>query len=654
MGMMMDGGRRLLDQETSKAKNTSATIARFGQYFRPYGFYLVLVAVFIFVSAWANITSPDYIGQVVDCYVFPQPPRPGMESSCWYTEVPSEWTNNQLVAGEFDTRMAGVLNVTFIILGLYLLSAVAVGLGFYTMRLAGSNVIRDLQRALFAKIHQLSLGYYSNSEAGDVMSRVTNDMDTIAQAFAFALLNVLSGVVTVVWVIIKMLQANAGYAVLSLAILPVMMFTTYYFSNEARKAFRRARQQLGTVNADLQESIAGAREVQAFNRVEESIAQFQASNDANRAANVRAALFTSALNPTLEALGYVSLAIVVVVGGLSALGKLDWLPAVSLGMVFAFIQYSQRASQPIQQIAILWTNVQSAIAGGERIFGLLDTQVDIVDAPNAQIMPTIEGDVVFDNVSAEYVLGEKVLDGVNFKADVGQMIAIVGPTGAGKTTIINLLPRFYDVTSGSVKIDGIDVRTVTQDSLRSQIGIVLQDTFLFSDTVMNNIRYGRLDATDDEVIAAAKMAAAHDFIERLPEGYQTILGERGGGLSQGQRQLLAIARVALMNPRILILDEATSSVDSRTEKLIQLAFEKLMAGRTTFVIAHRLSTIRNANQVLLLKSGQIVERGTHKELLAEKGAYFSLYMSQFRSEDESPDAPPVEANPVASPQPAGD
>ena len=415
-----------------------------------------------------------------------------------------------------------------------------------------------------------------------------------------------------------------------------MAFATVYFSNQARRAFRKSRQEMGSVNAGLQESIAGVREVQAFNREDESIEQFRRTNAANRDANVRAASFTSALNPVLEALGYVAIAIVVVMGSLSALRGEPLLgtAVISLGTVFAFISYVQRFNQPIQQIAVLWTNLQSAVAGGERIFGLLDLVPDILDAGEAQTLPPIKGEVVFETVSAEYKAGEPVLRGVSFTAKPGQTVAIVGPTGAGKTTIINLIPRFYEVTGGSVRIDGHDVRTVTQASLRSQIGIVLQDSFLFSDTVLSNIRYGRSGASDDDVMAAAKLASAHEFIQRLPQGYQTVLGERGAGLSQGQRQLIAIARAALANPRILSLDEATSSVDTRTERLIQAAFDQLLTGRTSFVIAHRLSTIRNADQVLMVTAGQIVERGTHDELLALRGAYYELYMSQFRREEE--------------------
>jgi ATP-binding cassette subfamily B protein len=404
-----------------------------------------------------------------------------------------------------------------------------------------------------------------------------------------------------------------------------------WFSNQARKAFRRTREEMGSVNAELQENFAAVREVQAFNRAEENIENFRTVNAANRDANVRAVAFTSALAPTLEALSYLALAIVTCAGGLALLGGGTLFgTAVSLGLVITFLGYVQRFNQPIQQIAVLWTNLQSAVAGGERIFNLLDVKPDIADAPNAPSMPPIAGKVEFQNVFAAYKKDESVLNGISFTAQPGQTIAIVGPTGAGKTTMINLIPRFYDVTGGAVLIDDRDVRYVTAESLRKQIGIVLQDTFLFGTTVMENIRFGRPDATDEEVLAAAKLAHADTFVERLPDGYQTVLGERGSGLSQGQRQLLAIARAALSDPRILILDEATSSVDTRTERLIQAALERLLKGRTSFVIAHRLSTIRNADLVLVLDQGQIVECGKHDDLLERKGFYYDLYMSQFR------------------------
>ncbi|MCC6802576.1 MAG: ABC transporter ATP-binding protein [Anaerolineae bacterium] len=628
----LDGGRRMLEGETSKASNVSATLVRFGQYFGVYITGVILALALIVVSTWTQVVTPDYIGQAVDCYLFPQ-----ATSNCWFdSTVSAAIRSGAIDTLTADVKLAGLGSLVLTLAALFLLGSVISGLGFYVMSQTGQLVLRRMRQDVFDKLHQLSLSYYSENDAGDLMSRITNDTQTIQQVFGFALLSVISGALLMVWIVIKMLQTNVPYALISLVTVPIMFAATVYFSNQARKAFRVSREELGNVNADLQESIAGVREVQAFNREDENIENFKRANAANRDANVRAASFTSALSPTLEALGYVSIGIVVLVGGLALLRNEPLLGTtlISLGTVFAFVQYVQRFTQPITQIAVLWANIQSAIAGGERIFGIMDTPVDLTEKPNAIALPPIKGQVQFDHVEAGYKTDQPVLKDVNFTAEAGQMIAIVGPTGAGKTTIINLIPRFYDVTSGAVRIDGHDVRDVTFQSLRSQIGIVLQDTFLFSDTVMNNIRYGKLGATDEEVIAAAKLVAADTFIERLPESYQTVLGERGGGLSQGQRQLIAIARVALMNPGLLILDEATSSVDTRTERLIQKAFEQLLQGRTSFVIAHRLSTIRNADLVMMLVDGQIIERGTHNELLEKKGAYYDLYMSQFRREEE--------------------
>ncbi len=618
----LGGPRGLLEQETSKPKNLSTTLRRFGVYFRRFWPGVLIALTLIVGSTWVQVRTPELIGQAVDCYLFPDP------TGCTYTTIDP--------AASAAARLSGLGSLVLYLVVLLVAGSIMSGLAFFSMTWAGQNVLRRIRIELFRQIHRLSLRFYSENEAGNVMSRVTSDTETIQQVFSFALMNVISGVLLIGWIMVNMLRENVPYALLSLSIVPFMVVATIYFSGQARKAFRESRRQMGSVNADLQESIAGAREVQAFNREEESIAQFKRTNAANRDANIRAATFTSALTPILEAMGYIAIGIVVVVGGLSLLRNqpLFGTSAITLGLVFTFLQYVQRFNQPIQQIAVLWTNIQSAIAGGERIFGLLDETPDIADKPGAQAMPLIQGQVEFKDVQAEYKPGEPVLRGIDFTATPGQTIAIVGPTGAGKTTIINLIPRFYDVSGGAVLIDGKDVRDVTAESLRSQIGIVLQDSFLFSESVMSNIRYGRLDATDDEVIAAAKLASAHEFIERLPDGYNTVLGERGSGLSQGQRQLISIARAALANPRILILDEATSSVDTRTERLIQKALERLLEGRTSFVIAHRLSTIRNADLVLMVKDGRIIERGTHHELLAQHGAYYDLYMSQFRREDE--------------------
>jgi ATP-binding cassette subfamily B protein len=653
----------MFTQEASKPKQVRETLVRFGPYFKPYWYMLLIAILLVIVSTWTQVTSPELLGQLVDCYLTPSistgqsdfaaTEESSAQSNCWLAaeRQPQGFTQPiikaALTAGGFaapsqdsaamtdSERIAGIGRLILVLVILYAIGSVLTGLTFFSMTWAGQHVLRGLRVAVFKHLHNLPLSYYAENEVGDLMSRITNDTETIGQAINFALVNVASGILLLVWIGYNMVTKSLPFALLSMAIVPLMAIATLWFSSQARKAFRRTRTEMGNVNAELQESIAAVREVQAFNRADENIEQFRMTNAANRDANVRAVAFTSALAPSLEALGYVALMIVTVIGSYALLGESSILgTSISLGLVITFLGYVQRFNQPIQQISVLWTNIQSAIAGGERIFGLLDVETTIQDAPDAQVLSQVQGKVEFKHVSAAYVKGQPVLCNVSFTAEPGDTVAIVGPTGAGKTTIINLIPRFYEATEGQVLIDGVDVRKLTQESLRHQIGIVLQDTFLFSTSVIENIRFGRPDASDEEVIAAAKLAHADTFIERLPEQYHTVLGERGSGLSQGQRQLLAIARAALADPRILILDEATSSVDTRTERLIQKALEKLLAGRTSFVIAHRLSTIRNANQVLVLDNGKVIERGTFSSLMAQKGFFYNLYMSQFRRDPE--------------------
>jgi ATP-binding cassette subfamily B protein len=636
-------------------------LGRLVKQFGPFWPVLLIVLVLILGNTYIQVLSPELVGQSVDCYLTPattsrmatsisagQMPAAALAkvqgaatTNCWYAT--SFFGGGAMPANSMaNDYVRGLGGLILLILALYVVGSIMGGLQFYLMSWAGQHVLKGLRVKVFNHLHELSLSYYAENEAGAVMSRITNDMDTLQQAISFVLVNVTSGGLLIVWIAFNMLRKSVPYALISMTVIPFMVIATVWFSGQARRAFRRTRVAIGNVNADLQESIAGVREVQAFGREEANIESFRQANAANRDANIRAVAFTAALSPTLEALGYLAIAITTIVGGIALLrGQTLFGTVISLGLVITFLQYVQRFNQPIQQISVMWTNLQSAVAGAERIFGLLDTVAAVQDKPNAQPMPAIVGRVEFDHVHAAYKAGEPVLCGVSFAAGPGQTIAIVGPTGAGKTTIINLIPRFYDVTGGAVRIDGVDVRDVQMASLRRQIGLVLQDTFLFSDTVINNIRFGRPDASDEEVVAAARLAHADDFIQRLPAGYNTLLGERGSGLSQGQRQLIAIARAALADPRILILDEATSSVDTRTERQIQKALDELLKSRTSpstslrtsFVIAHRLSTIRNADQVLVLMDGEIVERGKHDELLARRGAFYELYMKQFRREE---------------------
>jgi ATP-binding cassette subfamily B protein len=509
----------------------------------------------------------------------------------------------------------------------YILAAAGTWLQTYLMVGVAQRAVRDMRLDLFARLQTLPLRFFDQRAHGEIMSRLTNDVENISNILATNASQLISNVLGLIGVIIIMFMLNVPLAIVSLVVMPLTFFLTRAIAKRTRAGFRQTQQTLGELNGIIEETITGERVVQAFVREAATTEQFSTVNRRLQKVALRARIFTSFMGPLMNMVNNLGLAVVACTGGWLAVQAL-----ATVGEIAAFINYASRLGRPLNMIAQLFTSIQSALAGAERFFELLDETPES-DAPAAVPMEHIRGHVSLKEVSFGYEATVPVLKNVSLEATPGQMIALVGPTGAGKTTIANLLTRFYDIDSGTIQIDGLDVATVKKDDLRRKLGLVLQDNFLFAATVMENIRYGRLEATDDEVRAAAKLANADLFIHRLPHGYQTLLTERGSNLSQGQRQLLAIARAILADPEILILDEATSNVDTRTEKHLQEALMRLMQGRTSFVIAHRLSTIRDADQVLVINHGEIIERGNHESLLEQKGFYQHLYMSQFKGQE---------------------
>ncbi|HUT19097.1 MAG TPA: ABC transporter ATP-binding protein [Anaerolineae bacterium] len=624
--MFRHGHGRGLAQEKERADDAVGTLRRLLRYFRPFTWALLIVGVLLVLGSLIEVAVPYLLQIAVDQFIVPQ----GTPPPVWLA-----W----LIPSGIGL-LPGLARLMLFLLGIYVLRWLMMSTQFLMMNVVGQKVLLKMRTEILERIHALSLKFFDEREAGDLMSRLVNDTQVINQVFSGGIVRLLSVSLSLFGIVVAMVSLRWDLALASFAILPLMIFATSAFARRARKAFRRTRETIGDVSSELQENIAGVREVQAFARERTNVAEFRQVNRANRDANVQAQTLTSAFSPALDVLSTAALALVLGYGG--------WLVvrgSATIGLIVAYMTYVQRFYRPIQMISSLWTQFQSAVAGAERIFELVDTKPEVVDAPEAVELPPIQGRVVFEHVDFGYKPEEPVLRDISLEAEPGQTVALVGPTGAGKTSVVSLLMRFYDVIDGRITVDGYDIRDVMQASLRQQMGVVLQDTFLFSTSVMENIRYGRLDATDEEVMEAARLANAHDFIMHMPEAYQTNIGERGSNLSQGQRQLFSIARAILCNPRILILDEATSSVDTRTELLIQAALDKLLRGRTSFVIAHRLSTIRGADKVLVLEEGEIVERGTHTSLMAARGKYYDLYMSQFRREtdEEEEERQPVPA-----------
>ncbi len=588
------------DRAGVAGRNTWASLKRLLNYMQAYRAQLIIVVVMVIIYTICYTLGPYLLGVAIDQYVL-EGDLPGLARIVsWMVAVYVGMWLSGIISGRVMARVA-------------------------------QRTLEQMRKDLFGQMQKLSLKYYDQQSAGDLMSRFTNDMDSLNMLLTTNLVSFMRSLGTLIGMLIGMFVTSLVLTGAALIVLPIMFGTMFLIMRGLGPRFRELQMNLGALNGLMEENITGQRVVIAYGQEGSSMDDFLVANESARDTAVSANLLANLMGAILFVLGNVNVVVVVATG--AALMLLDsprLILSVTIGRITTMIDYTRRFSFPLMEIGNTFNTIVSALAGAERIFDVIDMEPEVKDKPNAQPLEQINGEVVFNDVDFSYVAGQPILKNIDLTAKPGDMIALVGPTGAGKTTIINVLTRFYDIEKGTITIDGNEIRDVQQDSLRQQLGIVLQDTFLFSDTVMENIRYGRLDATDEEVIEAAKLANAHGFVTRLPDGYKTELSERAENISQGQRQLLAIARAILADPRILILDEATSSVDTRTEVQIQEALLNLMEGRTSFVIAHRLSTIREADQILVLKDGEVIERGNHEGLLEQQGFYDHLYKSQFK------------------------
>jgi ATP-binding cassette subfamily B protein len=577
-----------------KPKHARHALARLAGYLRPYGLALGAVLAFVLIYTVLGLLGPYLMGLAIDRFIALR-------------------------------ELAGLGRIALFMLAAYLLSNLFQAVASWIMADVSQRALKQVRTDLFGHLQRLSLSFFDRNPAGELMSRLTNDIDAINQAVSQNVTALLASVLSMVGIVVAMFLLDRWLALTSVLVVPIMFWFAEFVARYTRKGFRELQKDLGELNAVMEESISGERVIQAFRREPSVLETFSRRNEAVYRASLYANTYALLLMPLTNVLGNFFVIVLAGLGGWLALRGL-----VTVGIIATFINYAQNFINPLRQLANLYNSIQAALAGAERVFEIIDTPPEVEDAPDALPLETVRGDVRFEHVDFEYLPGTPVIRDMSFEAWPGHSLALVGPTGAGKTTLINLLNRFYEIPSGRITIDGVDLRRIRKADLRRQLGLVLQDTFLFSDTVMENIRYGRLEATDDEVIEAARMADADPFIRQLPHAYQTMLSERGSNLSQGQRQLLSIARAILADPGILILDEATSSVDTRTEARIQKSLLRLMEGRTSFVIAHRLSTIREADHVLVINEGRVVEEGNHQQLLAQRGFYHHLYMSQFK------------------------
>lgn len=575
----------------------------------PYKWQLFGVVLMIIVTTVSLGLAPGYEGKITTRLM---------------QDVTTSLENKTSIQVHFDQ----VLRYMTILFGFYLAKTFSQAFGTIWLTNAIQHSMRDLRSAMMNKIRKLPVRYFDSHHYGDVLSRITNDIDAISNALQQSVLQVLSGILTILMALFMMFSTNVTMACIAFMIIPLTLLITQFVVRKSQKLFQAQQNALGDLNGAITEMYTGYNEILLYNKQEESIHKFKTINENLRKNASRAQFVSSAIGPLNSFVTYCTIGVVAVVGTIDIIhGRLQ------VGNLQAFVRYIWQVNDPLSQVSNLSSQIQSAFAALGRVMDVLNEPEEVAEKQPAETLENVKGNVSFSHVKFGYN-DEILMKDLNLEVKSGQMVAIVGPTGAGKTTLINLLLRFYDVKGGSIKIDGVDIRDMKRGELRSMFGMVLQDTWLFNGSVYDNIRYGRLDARNDEIVEAAKMANVDHFIRTLPEGYHSFINEEANNISQGEKQLLTIARAILKNPSILILDEATSSVDTRLEKMLQDAMQKVMKGRTSFVIAHRLSTIRNADLILVIQNGDIVEQGTHESLMEQKGFYEKLYNSQFQEEKE--------------------
>lgn len=582
--------------EKVKPKNWASTVQRIGSYFSNQKWLLSLVLLMVIISSALSLLGPFLIGVAIDSYIVKE-------------------------NAEGLTKL--LIGLIFVFIG----QSLSIWLQNYWMIGIAQQTVYRMRNDLFKQFHRLSISFFDKRQHGELMSRVTNDIENVSSTLNSSFIQVFSSILTLVGTIAVMIYLSPLLTIISLSIVPLMVFGLKWITKRTGARFKEQQRNLGEINGYVEEITSGQRIVKSFSQEKRVIEEFMVKNERLKESGYWAQTFSGFIPKLMNVLNNGSFALIAGVGGVLALnGK------VSIGVIVIFVEYSRQFTRPLNDLANQFNTLLSAVAGAERVFEILDESREERDEEEAIELSSVKGKVEFKEVSFSYEGDDQTVSGLSFSVKEGETVALVGPTGAGKTTVVNLLSRFYDADHGQILIDGHDIKNVKRSSLRSHMAFVLQDSFLFEGSIFENIRYGRLDASDEEVIEAAKLANAHSFIQKLPKGYKTILNQEGSGISQGQKQLLSIARAILADPSLLILDEATSSIDTITEMKIQEALQRLMTGRTSFVIAHRLNTIQQADQILVLHDGGILEKGTHGELLNHKGFYHSLYNSQLKQE----------------------